>query len=107
MIHEKIKKEGRDPSQWQLPAGTEHEEILVRELIRKAQGQFKPPYEHEELCHCRMVSTTKVVQAIKAGAHDSGQVKNFTTAGGSCGVCKMDTDKLIKYYLTNETEIKA
>lgn len=90
---------GDDPSKWPEPAGHSHSEMLVRELILKARGEWKPPYEHEELCHCRMIPTEVVDQAIVAGAHAPEIVSRWTSASTACGTCRPDVEKMIAYRL--------
>jgi hypothetical protein len=46
-------------SQLPLPQGPGHAQVMLRELILKAQGRWNFPYEEEELCHCRAVPTKK------------------------------------------------
>lgn len=88
---------GKDLSKWELPKGTDHAAVLVRELLLKRTGQWSFPYAHEELCHCRAVSAHKVDQAIIAGAHSSEQVSRLTMASTACGTCRPDVEKIIQF----------
>lgn len=90
---------GSDPAKWPAPAGVSHEEILVRELILKAQGVWAFPYPDEEICHCRMVPAEVVDQAIVAGAHTPEMVSRLTMASTSCGTCRPDVQKILHYRL--------
>ncbi len=87
------------PKQWPLPEGNSHSEVLLREAILKARGEWQLPYPDEELCHCRVVATTKVDAAIVTGAHTVSEVSRRTSAGTSCGTCQPDIKKLIAYRL--------
>jgi NAD(P)H-nitrite reductase large subunit len=89
---------------WTLPAGTSHSELLVKELILKARGDWNFPIETNdlstyELCHCRAVSALRVDQAIIAGAHTMEQVRHATSASTGCGTCWPEIEKLINYRL--------
>src|SRR5690606_8702632 len=48
----------------EAPSGATPEEILLRELILRAQGRWEFPYSEDELCHCRVIPTAVVDQAI-------------------------------------------
>lgn len=89
----------RDPARWELPAGTSHVDLLLREFILRAQGNWSYPYPHLELCHCRSVPTETVDQAILAGAHDPARVSAQTSASTACGTCRFDVMKILNYRL--------
>lgn len=82
-----------------LPQGEGHAEILLREVILKAQGRWDFPYKEEELCHCRAVPTDVVDRAVIGGCHSALQVAKQTSAGTSCGTCRPDTEAIIAYRL--------
>lgn len=90
---------GKQISQWPIPTGNSHSEILIRELIIKIQGNWHYPYEHEEVCHCRKVSTFTVDQAIISGAHTIEQVSRQTGASTACGTCKPTVEQILAYRL--------
>lgn len=90
---------GVDPKRWPLPIGTSHSDLLLREFIKKALGNWILPYAHEEICHCRKVNTEVVEQAIKAGAHSTEVVSRWTSASTACGTCRPDVQKMIDYFL--------
>jgi bacterioferritin-associated ferredoxin len=77
----------------------DHSAILIRELVLRLRDQFQLPYKEAELCHCRAVPTQVVDRAIVAGAHTVQAVARVTSAGTSCGTCKLDTELLIEYRL--------
>lgn len=83
-----------------LPKGRSRSVMLLRELILRAQGQWKFPYPEDELCHCRAVKTAVVDDAILNGCHDALQVARETSAGTSCGACKTDSEAVIRYRLS-------
>ena len=76
--------------QAQLP-----EEILINEFINKAKQEIFV-YNHEELCHCRMVKTETVKNAVKAGCRKVSDVSRTTLAGTGCGSCRSDIEAVIK-----------
>lgn len=90
---------GDDPEKWPVPEGKSHSELLIRELILKLQSQWHPPSTDAEICHCRMIPTLVVEQAIVSGAHTSEMVSRWTTASTACGTCRPDVEKLIQYRL--------
>ena len=92
-------KFGKEITAWPQPEGAEHAEMLVRELILKAQGKWQYPYLHEELCHCRTVATLKVDEAILMGAHKVSQVSRQTSASTACGTCRPEVERIIDYRL--------
>jgi bacterioferritin-associated ferredoxin len=82
-----------------LPQGNGHAALMLREAIVKAKGEWAFPYPEQELCHCRAVATSKVDAAIVGGCHTIQSVAQETSAGTSCGTCRVDTDAIIKYRL--------
>ena len=91
--------EQSDLLQWSLPTGVGHCDLLIRELILRARGEWKLPYEEVELCHCRNVPTDVVDQAILSGAHECARVSSATSASTACGTCRPDVQKMINYRL--------
>lgn len=83
----------------EIPKGNSHSEILLREAILKARGDWKFPYEEEELCHCRAIATSKVDAAIIGGCRSVRAIARETSAGTSCGSCRPDTEAIINYRL--------
>ena len=90
---------GSDIKTWILPQGTSHEFLLVRELILRSKGEWQPPFQHEEICHCRAISTRTVDQAILLGAHTSEVLTRRTSASSACGTCRPDVQDMIEYRL--------
>lgn len=82
-----------------LPEGSGTGAMMVRELLLKARGQWQYPYEHEELCHCRVVTTQAVDAAVLTGSHDPSQVSKQTSASTACGTCRPDVEAIIAYRL--------
>ncbi len=82
-----------------MPEGNSHSEILLREAILKAKGEWEFPYKDEELCHCRAVATSKVDAAIIGGCRSVRAIARETSAGTSCGSCRPDTEAIINYRL--------
>ncbi len=98
---------GNDIKLWILPAGSGHEVLLVRELILKVKGEWNHPYPHDELCHCRAITTRAVDQAILLGAHTPEVVTRRTSASSACGTCRPDVQKIIAYRLDKKSDQKA
>lgn len=96
----KMKKHfGADISKWPLPEAHDHSSLLLREMILKLRGQWQVPYQEEELCHCRMIPTQDVDQAIVAGAHTPEAVTRITSASTACGTCRPNVQKMIDHRL--------
>jgi bacterioferritin-associated ferredoxin len=83
----------------EIPKGNSHAEILLREALLKAKGEWKFPYQEEELCHCRAIATSKVDAAIVGGCRSVRSIARETSAGTSCGSCRPDTESIINYRL--------
>lgn len=79
------------------PPGQDHSSMIWREMIATLQEEWKLPFAHEELCHCRKVTTQKVDRAIVYGAHSVEEVRKRTSANTGCGTCKNDVQQLIGY----------
>lgn len=95
---------GKKVKEWPLPTGPSHSELLMKELILKAKGDWNYPIPEEdlslhELCHCRVVTAERVDQAIIAGAHTMEQVRQATSASTGCGTCWPIIEELIDYRL--------
>jgi len=82
-----------------LPKGNSHSAMLLRELVLRAQGRWQFPYQQEELCHCRAVTTAKVDAAIIGGCHTVEGVRVTTSANTACGACRTDIVNVIEYRL--------
>ena len=90
---------GSDPSRWSLQKVVSGEDVLINEFILKCQNQPSSSYLHEELCHCRMVNTDKVTNAIKQGAFSVREISRVTLAGTGCGSCKKDIEELLSFHV--------
>lgn len=89
-------KHGIDSKNWPLQDSAKSpEDMLINEFIRKAKGEVFV-YNHDELCHCRMVSTEKVKNAVKLGCDSISEVSRTTLAGTGCGSCRKDIEDVIK-----------
>lgn len=98
------KKHSLSPHQWPYPQGTGHHHLLLKEFLMKLHGKWRLPYEHEELCHCRLVSTQTVLEAIAVGAHHPQMVSRWTTASSACGTCRPEVEKLIRFRLADPND---
>jgi bacterioferritin-associated ferredoxin len=79
---------------------------LVDEFLLKLADRWAPPIEslqpgatdELELCRCRAVPLSRVMEAIALSAADSPlQVAQQTGAGTACGTCRSDSQSLINY----------
>jgi len=89
---------GQDLKTLALPNGSDHISLIIKEALLKARQEWAPPYQEEELCHCRKVNTEAVMAAIKAGYHHVEEIADQTQAGTSCGNCRVDSEALIHYF---------
>lgn len=99
LVKEMRAQHGEDPRAWPVPTGLLHHEILLREFVLRVQGKWKDPFPHAEICHCRMIPTRTVDQAIIAGAHTLEAVRLQTSANTACGTCQEDVQGLIDHRL--------
>ena len=83
------------------PEGKSTAELMLREAILRVQGKWDFPFKEEETCHCRVVSTEKVNQAILVGAHTAREVSEMTSASTACGTCRPDVEAMIEYRIKN------
>lgn len=82
-----------------IPQENDHASILMRQLILIAQNNWMPPYQEQELCHCRAISTERVNMSIIAGAHTPEEVSKKTSASTACGTCRPNVELQIEYFL--------
>lgn len=85
---------------WVVPQGHSQAELIVKELILTARGEWKIPFDQSEVCHCRLVSLDKINLAILDGAHDLESVRRVTSASSACGTCHMDVENIIQHRLS-------
>jgi bacterioferritin-associated ferredoxin len=83
----------------QLPMGNSTPELMFRELILRARGEWSFPFCEAELCHCRAVPLKVVDAAILSGAHTTREVSRDTSASTACGTCRPDVEAILKYRL--------
>lgn len=95
------------PASWPLPAGESHAQLLLREVVLKARGEWSYPYAEKELCHCRLVPTERVDRAIVAGAHSAEAVKQQTSASSACGTCRFSIEAIIDFRLGKKAHQSA
>jgi bacterioferritin-associated ferredoxin len=77
---------------------------LLTEMLELLLGESSRPYKDAELCHCRVVPTMKVIEAIHYGADSVQEIARRTSAGTGCGTCQVQSDKLIDFYLRRDTK---
>jgi len=75
--------------------GLEHQELLMKEALLRLQGKWKFPYTEEELCHCRMIPTKVVDEAVIGGLRTPEEIGRFCSAGITCGNCGTDIAAII------------
>lgn len=95
-----------DFREWPIPTGSSHSEMLLRELLMRSRGQWAPSFTEAEICHCRIVPTRDVEQAILAGAHSLEKLQRWTGASTGCGTCAVDVNGLLEYHLSPSKEAK-
>ncbi len=95
-IKEMANLHGKNPTQWPLPNGTTHEQLLLREFVLRAQGQWQALSVGEEVCHCRAVSAQIIDHAVVMGAHTLEKIRRWTSANTACGTCLNDCEKIIE-----------
>lgn len=73
-----------------------HGAALLRDLLNRIQN-IPSPYTDFELCHCRVIPTQKVIQAIWYGAQTTEDIARVSSAGTACGTCRNDSQKLLEF----------
>ncbi|MBI5409780.1 MAG: Fe-S cluster assembly protein NifU [Nitrospirae bacterium] len=85
-----------------LPREKMHCSVMGQEALEAAVANYrgeKPPEVEEGniVCQCFGITDTKIKRVIKENKlHTAEDVTNFTKAGGGCGGCIPDIEKLIK-----------
>lgn len=86
-------------SELEFPRGFSGPELMLKELIQRAQGRWISGYDEAEVCHCRVVPTSTVRQAIFSGAHSPEQISMHTSASTACGTCRKDVEVILNAML--------
>ncbi len=70
--------------------------------------QVKNEVEEKMICTCFQVTDKVILDAIKTnGLKTVEEVTNYTKAGGACGRCKGEIQKLIDQYYNQKTEAET
>lgn len=99
---------GSDPKNWpssEIQSESHVSDILLSKFIQKVKRSWSLPYKHDELCHCRLVLTEKVTNAIEQGAQTVAEISRVTLAGTGCGTCRTDCEQLIAFYFQNSKAV--
>lgn len=103
LIHSQIEKYGKEPQQWVIIKEADKQKnpyiVFLNIFILKCQNKYDPPYKHDELCHCRLVPSQKVIESICQGNFDVAEISRTTLAGTGCGSCKKDIADMIDYHI--------
>jgi NifU-like protein len=105
-IDEALKVTNRDIADYLggLPPEKMHCSVMGREALEAAVQSYKQggkpvDYSHEEgkiICQCFGVTEEKIVAVAKQNNLKTvDEVTNFTKAGGACGKCKGDIQKIL------------
>ncbi len=89
-----------------LPEEKMHCSVMGMEALEAAVANYKgAPAKKEKvgeekiLCKCFSVTDKKIIRAIKENnLRTVEQVTNYTKAGGGCGKCKPEIEKLLKEF---------
>ena len=92
-----------------LPREKMHCSVMGQEALEAAiknyRGEAVEPHEHAEgelVCKCFGVTDMQIIRAIEEnGLKTAEEVTNFTKAGGGCGECIPDIQKLLDKALGN------
>ncbi len=74
--------------------GQNHAIYIIREFILKAQNKWIYA-EDIEICHCRKVTQTQILNSLYLGSNTPYLVMQKTKAGSGCGQCVQDIEKLL------------
>lgn len=93
-----------------LPDEKMHCSVMGMEALEKAIANYRGAPAKKEMigeeqiiCKCFSVTDRKIIRAIKENnLRTVEEVTNYTKAGGGCGGCKDDIEKLIKEFWEKE-----
>jgi NifU-like protein len=105
-IDEALKITNRDIADYLggLPPEKMHCSVMGREALEAAVASFKQggkpiDYSHEQgniICKCFGITEEKIVSVAKANKLKTvDEITNFTKAGGACGRCRGDIQKIL------------
>ncbi|MDD5653542.1 MAG: Fe-S cluster assembly protein NifU [Candidatus Omnitrophica bacterium] len=94
-----------------LPEEKMHCSVMGMEALEVAIANYRgaPPKkemigEEKIICKCFSVTDKKIIRAIKENnLRTVEEVTHFTKAGGGCGKCKPEIEKLLKEYWAKES----
>lgn len=98
LLRQKLHQKHRRDLLAELSAEGEVFSPLLRDALEALLQSSTRPYSDAELCHCRLVPTQKVVEAIHYGADTVQDIARMTSAGTGCGTCQVQSAKLIRHY---------
>lgn len=111
-IDEAVKVTNKDIADYLggLPAEKMHCSVMGMEALEAAIANYKgaPPKkemvgEEKVICKCFSVTDKKIIRTIKENNLRSvEEVTNYTKAGGGCGKCKPEIEKLLKEFWDKE-----
>ncbi len=98
-----------------LPEEKMHCSVMGMEALEAAIANYRgaPPEkqmvgEERIICKCFSVTDRKIIRAIKENNLKTvEQVTNYTKAGGGCGKCKPEIEKLLKEFWEKEATKQA
>ncbi len=98
-----------------LPEEKMHCSVLGREALEAAIANYRGKVfkretvgEERIICKCFSVTDAKIIRAIKENNLKTvEQVTNYTKAGGGCGRCKPEIEKLLKEFWEKEATKQA
>ncbi len=83
----------------------ENEIVLPKEidaLLFSGGGSFEVEVSNDtQICKCNNVSKGMIVEAIRGGAHDMGELKSCTSAGSGCGGCVPQVKDILNAEMKN------
>lgn len=107
-INEAAKVTNKDIAEYLggLPKEKMHCSVMGMEALEAAMANYKGAQHREEtvsgeriVCKCFSVTDGKIIRAIKENnLRTVEEVTNYTKAGGGCGKCKPEIEKLIKEF---------
>jgi bacterioferritin-associated ferredoxin len=98
LINKYVNQYGFNISNWVVPEGKTHQDLLLKQLILKVRGLWKSCSQlglEDELCHCRKIPSRVVDDCIHRGFADIQSIRRLTSANTACGTCLPEVEKLI------------
>ena len=85
-------------SQIKVPTGTEHYDLLLRELVLKVKKQWPKQKNKKIVCLCGQLTVQDIHQRIFTGSRTVSSVREGTYEGTQCTFCVQEIKSLLELH---------